>query len=171
MRPDGHALARLPCSDSVRPLRGAAATLVVVLAFAGCSSTPQSSPVQDSLSKQFITHPDSATLYVYRPDRSPGTDIEDTVLYVGDRLIGSTLPGTFFRIDLLPGNYLLHGLAHDNGGLNVELRRGEAAFVALTSTSGNSRFARVDAASAQRELTACCALMENWTPGQRPLLR
>jgi hypothetical protein len=145
--------------------------LLAALALAGCASTPQSSPVQDSLVKQFITHPDSATLYVYRPDRSPGTDIEDTVLYVGDRLLGATLPGTFFRIDLLPGVYLLHGLAHDNGSLKVEVRRGEATFVALTSTNGNSRFARVDAEVARRELTACCVLMENWTPGQRPLLR
>ena len=167
-------MARPASSDSVRLLLGTArlaAALTLALTLAGCASTPQSLPVEDSLSKQFITHPDSATLYVYRPDRSPGTDIEDTVLYVGDRLIGATLPGTFFRIDLLPGVYLLHGVAHDNGSLKVDVRRGEATFVALTSTSGASRFARVDPATARRELTACCALMDNWKPGQRPLLR
>ena len=145
--------------------------LVAALALGGCASTPQSPLGEDALSKQFLTHPDSATLYVYRPDRSHGTDIEDTVLYVGDRLIGATLPGTFFRIDLLPGVYLLHGVAHDNGSLKVEVRRGEATFVALTSTQGNSRFARIDPETAKRDLTACCALMDNWRPGQRPLLR
>lgn len=165
-------MARPLYSDRLRPLLGAAAILIAVLCFAGCASTPQSSPVEDSLSKQFITHPDSATLYVYRPDRSPGwDDINDTVLYVGDRLIGTTLPATFFRIDLLPGVYLLHGVAHDNGSLKVEVRRGEATFVMLTSTSGASRFARVEPEKAKRDITACCALMDNWKPGQRPLLR
>lgn len=169
IRPDAPALPRLACSDLRHLLRGAAAIPIVALALAGCASTPQASAVQDSLSKQFITNPDSATLYVYRPDRSPET--ENTVLYVDDRLIGAILPGSYFRIDLLPGVYRLRGYAHDNGSLSVEFRRGEATFVTLAVVSGGSRFARVDAATARRELTGCCALLENWAPGQRPLLR
>jgi hypothetical protein len=170
-RPDGPAWPRPACCNPIRPCRGTVAILIAALALAGCASTPQASAVQDSLNKQFLTHPDSATLYVFRPDRSPDPDTEDTVLYVGDRLIGATLPGTYFRIDLLPGVYRLHGLAHDNGSLSVEIRRGEVTFVALTSISGSSRFARVQTETARRELTACCALMESWAPGQRPLLR
>jgi hypothetical protein len=164
-------LPRPACFNPARLARGAAAISVAVLALTGCASTPQASAVQDSLSKQFITHPDSATLYVYRPDHSQDPDTEDTVLYVNDRLVGATLPGTYFRIDLLPGTYRLHGLAHDNGSLSVDLRRGEATFVTLTPFNGASRFARVDAAIGKRELAGCCALLENWTPGQRPLLR
>lgn len=146
-------------------------TLPAILLLAGCASTPQAPAGQDALAKQFLTHPDGAALYVYRPDRSPGADTEDTVLYVDDRLIGATLPGTYFRVDLLPGVRRLHGFAHDNGSLSVDIRRGEATFVALTSLNGNSYFAQVDAETAKHDLARCCALMENWTPGQRPLLR
>jgi hypothetical protein len=141
------------------------------MVLAGCASTPQASAVEDLLAKQFLTHPDSATLYVYRPDRSPSPDSEDTVLYVDDRLVGATLPGTYFRIDLLPGVYRLHGLAHDNGSLGVEIRRGETTFVTLTILNDSSYFSRVDAETGKREVARCCALMENWTAGQRPLLR
>ena len=71
----------------------------------------------------------------------------------------------------MPGTVPNLGVAHDNGSLKVEVRRGEATFVALTSTQGDSRFARVDPATAKRDLTTCCSLMDNWRPGQRPLLR
>jgi hypothetical protein len=142
-----------------------------VLALVGCSSTPQAPPGQDALAKQFLTHPDGAALYVYRPDRSPSHDMEDTVLYLDDRLIGATLPGTYFRLDLLPGVYRLRGIAHDNGSYKVEIHRGETTFVSLTAFNGSSYFARVDEATGKREVTRCCALLESWTPGQRPFLR
>jgi hypothetical protein len=133
---------------------------------------PQAPASHDALAKQFITHPDTATLYIYRPDRSPGWDnIEDTVLYLDERLIGASLPGTYFRLDLRPGVYQLHGLAHDNGNLKVEIRSGETTFVSMTVFGGSSYFRRVNEATGKRELTACCALLENWKPDQRPLLR
>lgn len=143
--------------------------LIAALALAGCASTPQATAGRDAEAKQFIARPESATLYIFRPDRSPGG--EDSVLYVDGRLIGSTLPATYFRIDLRPGTHLLRGYGHDNGSLKVETRPGEAAFVALAVMDGDSRFSRVDAETGKRDILRCCALMENWAPGQRPLLR
>jgi hypothetical protein len=175
IRPGARALPRPACCSSGRPpssraaARGAAALLFVASALAGCASTPQATVARDAEAKQFIARPDSATLYIYRPDRSPGG--EDSVLYVDGRLIGSTLPATYFRIELRPGTHLLRGYGHDNGSLKVEARPGEAAFVALAVMDGDSRFSRVGAETGKRDIVRCCALMENWTPGQRPLLR
>ena len=137
--------------------------------FAACASTPEAAPDLDREAKQFVTHPQDSTLYVYRTD---GVNLEDdTALWINDRLIGATLPQTYFRVHLNPGKQLLAGSGIDNGSLALETRPGEAYFVRLQVVSGHSRFEPVPAGDARRELQACCGLLENWRPGQRPLLR
>lgn len=140
-----------------------------LLVIGGCASTPQASRERDAEAKEFRSHPATGALFVYRPDASSVE--EDTVLYVGGRLIGATLPGTFFRVDVRPGKVLLHGIGPDAGHLEVDVRPGEIYFVSLRVLAGESRFALKDAAAGRRELLACCHLLENWAPGQRPLLR
>ena len=153
--------------------RGALVTMAAaVLAIGGCASTPQATPERDAEAKQFVARPDSATIYVYRDDfvtLDQATD--DTVLYVGSRLIGATLPTTFFRIDVQAGEHLLHGHAYDQGSLKVDTRLGEIYFVSLQSTGGTSRFTLVKPETGKRDILRCCALLENWAPEQRPLLR
>jgi hypothetical protein len=146
--------------------------LLIAVVLGGCASVPQASRDSDAEAKQFITHPNSATLYVYR-NEFPGADqsMDDSVLYVDNRLIGSTLAGTFFRVELRPGDHLLHGYGHDPGSLRISILSGEITFVSLNVVNGISRFRRVDPKSGKREILRCCALMENWAPGQRPLLR
>jgi hypothetical protein len=95
---------------------------------------------------------------------------DDTVLYVDDRLIGSTLPLTYFRFEVREGVRLLHGTGHDQGTLKLETRAGEIYFVMLLAANGISDFRKVDAATGKRDIQRCCALLENWAPGQRPLL-
>lgn len=147
------------------------ALVVLILALAGCASTPQATAERDAEAKQFIARPDAATIYVYRDDFAgePGTD--DTVLYVDGRLIGATLPRTFFRFDVRAGEHLLHGFAYDQGNLKVDTRSGELHFVSLQTTGGTSRFTLVKPEAGKRDILRCCALMENWAPGQRPFLR
>lgn len=142
--------------------------LLLVLA-GGCASTPQASRERDAEAKEFATHPATAALYVYRPDASPVD--EDSVLYISPRLIGATLPGTYFRVDVRPGKHLLHGLAQDAGRLEIEVRPGQIYFVSLRVVGGNSHFALAEPAAGRQELLACCVLLEKWSPGQRPLLR
>lgn len=153
--------------------RGALVTMAAaVLALGGCASTPQATPERDAEAKQFIARPDAATIYVYRDDFvavDQGTD--DSVLYVGSRLIGATLPTTFFRIDLQAGEHLLRGYAYDQGSLKLDTRLGEIYFVSLQSTGGTSRFTLVKPETGKRDILRCCALLENWAPEQRPLLR
>jgi hypothetical protein len=139
------------------------------LQLAACASTPQAGPERDAEAKEFYAHPATAALFVYRPDAS-SLD-EDTVLYIDHRLIGATLPRTFFRIDVRPGKHRLHGIGPDSGGIEVEVRPGQAYFVSLKVFGGNSYFAVEDSTAGRQDLLSCCALLENWSPGQRPLLR
>lgn len=158
-----------PCSLLFRPRT---ALLVSIFALAGCVSTPEATPERDAEAKRFMARPDAATIYVYRDEiasAEPGTD--DTVLYVDDRLIGATLPRTFFRFDVRAGERLLHGYAHDQGSLKVDTRAGELYFVSLQAAGGTSRFTLVKPEAGKRDILRCCTLMENWAPGQRPLLR
>jgi hypothetical protein len=144
----------------------------IALAAAGCASTPQASPQRDVEAKQFLTDPRSATLYVYRNNlENDGGDRIDSVLYVDHRLIGSTLPGTFFMLRLRTGVHTLSGIAHDQGRLELEVSAGQLHFVSLSVIGGQSRFRPVSVGAGKRELLECCVLLENWAPGQRPLLR
>lgn len=147
-----------------------AAVLVALLV--ACTSTPQASRERDAEAKQFLTHPNAATIYVYRSNLNRHAQIyDDPVLYLGDRLIGNALPGGYFRIDAVPGRHLLHGVASDAGRLMVEVRPGQIYFVRLEVVGGQSNFRLEPEAAGRREIQACCALLENWAPGQRPLLR
>lgn len=139
-------------------------------ALGACVSVPQASPARDAEAKQFGTHPGAATVYVYRNDLTSFL-AEDSTLFIDGRLIGGTLPGTFFRVDLRAGEHVLHGHGYDQGSLRLKTLSGEAYFVALTVSNNTSHFRTVDPASAQREIQRCCVLMESWAPGQRPLLR
>jgi hypothetical protein len=152
-------------------VRGAAATAWLIIALGGCASVPEATQERDAEARQFETRPGAAALYVFRNDFPGAVALEDSVLYVDDRLIGATLAGTFFRIDLPPGTHELHGYGYDRGSLKVRARDGEAQFVALNVIGGVSHFRAVSPDAGKREIARCCALMENWRPGQRPLLR
>lgn len=142
-----------------------------LLALGACASTPQASRARDAEAKQFITHPGFAAIYVFRPD-FPAATMEDTVLYVDDRMIGQTLPGAFYRVDVEPGTRVVQASAAGGAHLKLDARPGELYFVQLNVLSGASpRLTRVEPAKAQAAIRKCCVLLENWAPGQRPLLR
>ena len=154
---------------TARSLRSRPAVLCLILLVAGCASTPQTSHEQDTDAKQFGTHPNAGTIYVYRTEFD---HLEDqTVLYANGRLIGATLPGTYFRLDLPPGRHLLHGIAADTGRITLDTRIGELYFVELTVVEAQSNFRLVSDEVGRSRIVKCCALLENWAPGQRPLLR
>ena len=148
-----------------------AALALMALVVAGCASTPQASRESDAEAKQFNTHPGSATIYVYRDDFPVGTGhMRDSTLYLNGRIIGMTLPKSFYRVNARPGAQLVQGYAFDQGKLQFDARAGQAYFVSLRVTDGTSHFALVDPERAKRDITRCCALLESWAPGQRPFL-
>ena len=152
-----------------RALTSRWAILLALVLVAACTSTPQATREEDARAKEFQTHPSASTIYVYR---SPFNYYDaDSVLYIDGRLVGSTLPGAYFRIDTVPAKHVLHGTGIDIGQLAIETRPGEIYFVELEVLAGHSNFRLVPERIGRREVRACCALLENWAPGQRPLLR
>lgn len=141
------------------------------LALAGCASVPQASRERDAEAKLYITHPQTATLYVYRDDFAGDIRTDNAVLYVDGRIIGATLPGGYFRIDVRPGTRVLHGDGPDTGRLVLSARPSEISFVVLNVAGGVSHFREVAPETGKRDIARCCVLLENWAPGQRPLLR
>ena len=153
-------------------LREGVRFVLAAVVLGGCASTPQATPGRDAEARQFTPRPDAAVVYVYRDDPYTGSmDMQDSSLYVDGRLIGSTLPGTFFRFDVSAGTHQLHGFAYDQGETKFDARLGDLVFVRLNVSHGTSHFTRVNPDTGKRELLRCCSLMENWAPGQRPLLR
>lgn len=145
------------------------ALVFLFLACAGCASTPQATAERDAEAKQFASNPGSSTLYVYRTDF--GSSDSDSVLWIDGKLIGATLPRTFFRVNVDPGHHTLNGAGNDVGKVVLETRPGEIYFVSLSVSAGHSVFRLESAEYARNALVACCVLLENWAPGQRPLLR
>ncbi|RPJ46435.1 MAG: DUF2846 domain-containing protein [Betaproteobacteria bacterium] len=155
-----------------RHLQALLTILVAACGLAGCASTPEASAARDAEAKLFVSQPADATVYIYRPEASPDIETEDnTALWMDGRLIGATVPQTYFRIHAAPGLHLFNGIGLDNGRLRLEVRPGEIYFVRLQVTAGQSRMEPVDPVQGRQELSACCVLLETWRPGQRPLLR
>lgn len=155
------------CASRLHLLAG----IALVTALGGCASVPQATPERDAEAKQFITHPGFASVYIFRIDFGGNPPSEDPVVYVDGRLIGATLARTYFRVDVLPGERLLHGYGYDQGRIKINVRPEEIAFVSLDAVGGTSHFRQVDPETGKREIQRCCALMENWAPGLRPLFR
>jgi len=153
----------------LRRLGLAALALAGLLLVAACASTPEASRDRDQLAKEFLTHPAAATIYVYRTQFNHLD--ADTVLYLDGRLIGATRPGAFFRLDVNPGRHVLHGNGMDLGEYALHTRPGEIYFVSHEVNGGHSQYRLVSQAVGQQTVRACCALLENWWPGQRPFIR
>ena len=143
--------------------------LLALLLVAACTSTPQASDERDAAAKEFTSHPNASTIYVYRSEFNQN-DL-DSVLYIDGRLIGATLPGAYFRIDTQPGQHVLHGVGVDVGNIRLNTRPGEVYFVSLDVVGGHSNFRLVPDTFGRDRVRACCALLENWGPYQRPLFR
>jgi len=145
-----------------------AAALTVMMLIAGCTSTPEATPERDALAKEFLTHPNASTIYVYRSEFNHYDT--DSVLYLDGRVIGTTVPGAYFRLDTTPGRHVLHGTGIDLGNVTLETRAGEIYFVSVNINGGHSNFEVVTDAQGRERVRACCALLENWAPGQRPFI-
>jgi len=139
-------------------------TVAGLLLIAGCASTPEATRQQDAVAKEFLTHPNAGTVYVYRSEFNHYDS--DSVLYVDGRLIGSTLPGAYFRLDLNPGRHVLHGTGVDIGQIALHTRPGEVYFVSLNVNAGHSQFRSVAEQVGREQVRSCCTLLENWAPGQ-----
>ena len=149
---------------------GVAAALLLALC-AGCASTPEASRERDEEAKRFEPVSRDSVLYVYRPDRfeSSGT----TTLWANGQLIGDALPGTYFRILVLPGRTVLHASLPDPGRIEVTTQGYDVTYVEMqtvTEESPHSYFRIRTAEEAQAAIQRCCSRLEVWRSGQPRLL-
>lgn len=150
------------------PARCALCLLVACLLLAGCTATPEAPRSVDAGAKTFESAPAAAIVYLYRSDLAGGSAATD--LWLNGRLIGQSLPKTYFRTAVRAGRTVLAAGGRDNARLEFETRNGEVYYVAVAvdgvEDAFSSRFTLTPPAIAQRELLRCCTLLENWAPGQ-----
>lgn len=146
-----------------------ASAIVAALFLSACAFTPQASSQQDTLAKEFITHPAASTIYVYRSTFNHHDT--DTVLYLDGRMIGATQPGAYFRIDTTPDDHTLHGTGLDVGELMLRTRPGQLYFVSVEVIGGHSKYTVVPDEVGRERVRACCALLESWMPPRPYVLR
>lgn len=152
-----------------RSARGALALAAVLLS--ACASTPEANLERDQEAKRFEPVTRDAVLYVYRPDM--GNTAADTTLWANGRLVGTSLPRTYFRIIVLPGRTHLHTNGPDSGKIEVMAGGNEITYVemqTLNPDSPSTHFRVVSAEHAQAAIRACCTMLEVWRPGQPRLL-
>ena len=143
--------------------------LMLAAMLAGCAATPEATPDRDAAAKHFEPASRAAVIYLYRAD-SPGSRGVTTV-WVDGRLVGQSLPATYFRVIARPGRNYIHATGGDAGRLEIQTRPDAVHFVAMYVTgqdegSSSTVFRSVDPAAAQAAIQRCCSLLETWAPGQ-----
>src|SRR5262245_32912954 len=119
--------------------------LASALLCAACAATPEATLERDAEAKRFEPVTRDAVIYVYRDD--PWGTGGVTTLFAADRVVGSSLPGTYFRIIVLPGRTVLSTMAPDSGRIEIDTHGNDVVFVEMRTIGGDvppsSRFRRM----------------------------
>ena len=153
----------------VRTLRITPALVLLLALLGGCASTPEASPQSDAEAKRFESAPRAAIIYLYRAD-TPGGSGTSTI-WIDGRIVGQTLPATYFRVPVRPGRNRISAYASDQGQLEIETREGGIYFVSMRvagtdETAPNTLFRSVAPEVGKAEIVRCCTMLEAWRPGQ-----
>ena len=148
---------------------GVLASLLFLSVLGGCAATPEATADRDTAAKLFEPAARAAVIYLYRAD-SPGSRGVTTV-WVDGRLVGQTLPATYFRVIARPGRNRIHASGSDAGRLEIDTRPDSVHYVAMNVSgdsegSSNTVFRPVDASLGRASIQRCCSLLETWRPGQ-----
>ena len=147
--------------------------LCAVALCAGCASTPQATPERDAEARRFEPVTREAVIYIYRPGIALSGP--ETTLWVDNRLVGTSLPGTFFRVIALPGRNVIDTSPPDTGRIEIETRGNDVTFVEMTTQGGftdspTTTFRVVDPEEAKAAIASCCWMLETWRYNQPRLL-
>lgn len=122
--------------------------LPALLLLAGCAQLPP--PPGDAEAKRFDAVADRAVIYVVRHplDRRFVAPIQ-----LNEQMLGSTYAGTYMRLVVPGGKYLISGYAVDIGQIRLDTTPGQIYFVSQSTWGFDSLqgsiFQRVDAATGQ----------------------
>jgi len=155
---------QLEVSHSLVKRTLAAAALLILSA---CAATPEATPERNEEAKRFDAVTRDSVVYVYRPDR--GTGAAEATLWANGRLVGTSLPQTFFRVIVLPGRTVMHTSGSDTGRIEFDTRGNDVTYVEMQTLNEQSpvtRFRIMSAEEAQAAIRGCCTMLELWRPGQ-----
>ncbi len=151
------------------PVTAALTAIVLALALlSGCASTPEASVTSDADAKRFDTAPNAAIVYIYRPI---GGGRGVSTIWLDGRLVGESLPQSFFRVAARPGRNLITVSGNDPGRLEFDTKADGIYFVEArvegeTQSEATSRFRLVPPETGQPAIVGCCRMLETWRPGQ-----
>ena len=142
---------------------------ILMLVCAGCAATPEATRERDAEAKRFEPVTREAVIYVYRPEAVLSGP--ETTLWVDNRLVGGSLPGTFFRVIALPGRNVIDTSPPDTGRIHITTQGNDVTFVEMRTEGGrdgapSSRFRVMPPAAAQAAIAACCHMLETWRYNQ-----
>ena len=141
--------------------------LLLSVLLGGCAATPLASREQDADAKRFEPALRGAVIYLYRPDIRGGV----STLWVNNRLLGDTVSGTYFRIPVPPGRSVISAAGNDMGRIAIDTQEDGVYFVETqvqgeTHSESRTIFRSVPEDAGKQAIARCCALLENWRPGQ-----
>lgn len=123
----------------------------------------------DAEAKRFEAGTRTAIIYIYRADAPNSGGV--STLWLDDRLVGQSLPNTFFRVNARPGRNRITASGNDVGRLEIDTREGDVYFVSMSvfgegEGSSNTIFRSVTPEIGKQEILRCCTMLETWRPGQ-----
>jgi hypothetical protein len=138
-----------------------------------CASTPQATPERQSEARRFEPVTREAVIYIYRP--GVALSGPETTLWVDNRLVGASLPGTFFRVIALPGRNVIDTSPPDSGRIEIDTRGNDVTYVEMTTEGSwfdapSTRFRVVEDERAKAAIADCCWMLETWRHNQPRLL-
>lgn len=127
------------------------------------------SRASDADAKRFESAPNAAIIYFYRP-AAPGGGAASTI-WVDGRLIGETLPTTFFRVPVRAGRNRITASGNDTGRLEIDTQADGLYFVEMqvlgeAQSATTTIFRSVAPETGKAAIVGCCRLLEAWRPGQ-----
>ncbi len=101
------------------------AFLLLLLTLAACAPLPPTP--EDIAAKRFEPVSGQSVIYLVRP--APDASYDAATLWLDDRMVGSTYPGTYFRWVVPPGRHRIAGYAGDSGNIVLDTAPGRVYFV------------------------------------------
>jgi len=99
--------------------------ILIALGLAGCVQLPLTP--EDLEARKFEAVPDKAVIYVVRDYLDFSN--EQAPIYIGEKLLPATYPGTYFRLVVPAGKHTIVGYGQDSGTITVEVGQGRIYFV------------------------------------------
>jgi hypothetical protein len=99
--------------------------ILIALGLAGCVQLPLTP--EDLEARKFEAVPDKAVIYVVRDYLDFSN--EQAPIYIGEKLLPATYPGTYFRLVVPAGKHTIVGYGQDSGAITVEVQQGRIYFV------------------------------------------